>query len=511
MPFISERDSRQRLQTTTPYVDLPEADFGDVFAASVGLVIDEELSISSELNREGWRDRQRKVKQMIADGKVNGQKYQDMFGRFDYNQLAKDLNDPTIKTDATLTKERNELLKKRREYGQGVIERGSGLAQFLGSANGYMLDPINIALMPVATANVSTKSLSIAGRALLTARNEALLATAAELAIQPLVYQHKHDIESPYSEMDAILAIGTAATGAFVLGGAVGGISGYVKKVRGETEKLIELEPDKNSGEIQQTLSNLDRLSEALAQSPQVDTKQIELDFIDELKTRLLAESSSRLSRGERKKIKAKVQRLQKQLKEVDVDVPDFEATPSKSKRRAKKAAQKIQAAEVQARRLEISEQIEALNTQLEASRIGELAEANLSRLEQGLMPDEFQKELDLRINDAIIDQEQEFLFGLENHRVTNNEPSVTPEQYQVPDDQAPPKPQTATTTSRQRELLNQTGMSEAYDDAMEKFNRLDQPMVPDADNNLVDAKKVMEQTDEQLDALEEVLVCTYG
>ena len=50
MPFISQKDNRQRMQTYTPaeYIEVPE--FSEVFNASVGLAIDEGLSISGYLN-----------------------------------------------------------------------------------------------------------------------------------------------------------------------------------------------------------------------------------------------------------------------------------------------------------------------------------------------------------------------------------------------------------------------------------------------------------------------------
>ena len=49
----------------------------------------------------------------------------------------------------------------------------------------------------------------------------------SELAIQPLVYNHKHDINSPYEVQDAINVIGITAVTAGILGGAIGGVSGY--------------------------------------------------------------------------------------------------------------------------------------------------------------------------------------------------------------------------------------------------------------------------------------------
>ena len=62
-------------------------------------------------------------------------------------------------------------------------------------------------------------------------KREAGLALASELAIQPLVYKHKHDIDSPYSTEEALTNIAIAATGAGALGAFTGGLVGYFNKI----------------------------------------------------------------------------------------------------------------------------------------------------------------------------------------------------------------------------------------------------------------------------------------
>jgi len=131
------------------------------------------------------------------------------------------------------------------------------MAQFLGMANAFMLDPISIATMPIAMPATTAKSLSIAGRALLTARNAAVIETATELAIQPFVYEHKQDIESPYTYKDALVNIAGAAIGAGVLGGIGGGVSGYLRKVRGEVEAKGVITP-----EVESALDNIKRMED---------------------------------------------------------------------------------------------------------------------------------------------------------------------------------------------------------------------------------------------------------
>ena len=259
MPFINETDKRTALQESSPDLNISAPGFGETFAASVGLTIDENLSISQSLNREGWQNRRELITKKIDEDALNRDDYMDRRGRFDYNRAATDLNDPAIKTDQVLEVERREMLASRRKYANDVIERGNGMAQFLGMANAFMLDPISIATMPIAFPATTAKSLSIAGRALLTARNAAVIETATELAIQPFVYEHKQDIESPYTYKDALVNIAGAAIGAGVLGGVGGGVSGYLRKVRGEVETKGVVTP-----EVESALSNIKRMEESI-------------------------------------------------------------------------------------------------------------------------------------------------------------------------------------------------------------------------------------------------------
>ena len=115
--------------------------------------------------------------------------------------------------------------------GQTSWSAVSGFAQFFGMATGYMLDPITIATLPIATAGVSLKSMGVLASAMTVGKREAGLALASELAIQPLVYKHKHDIDSPYSTEEALTNIAIAATGAGALGAFTGGLVGYFNKI----------------------------------------------------------------------------------------------------------------------------------------------------------------------------------------------------------------------------------------------------------------------------------------
>lgn len=232
MAFVSRRDLRDFNQRVTPYepvADVEETGLSEVFAAGFGQVVDEELSISSFLNMGQFDERKEKVKALVDDG-LDINAYTDISGVIDYDRISRDTG--KIDTDASLFFKRNELLAKRRNKRADVMERGSGFAQFFGMATGYMLDPITIATLPIATAGVSLKAMGVLASAMTVGKREAGLALASELAIQPLVYKHKHDIDSPYSTEEALTNIAIAATGAGALGAFTGGLVGYFNKIR---------------------------------------------------------------------------------------------------------------------------------------------------------------------------------------------------------------------------------------------------------------------------------------
>jgi|DEB0MinimDraft_6_1074348.scaffolds.fasta_scaffold24862_2 hypothetical protein len=264
MPFISQKDQRQRSQEANYQTEAikPDSSFGDVFGASVGLVIDEEMSISGAMNREGWSKRKHQVEQLIDAGKIDKQKYmkRGLHGqgyKFDYDQAAQDF--PEIPTTQMLTEDRNNILRQRREYAQDVIARGSGMAQFLGSMSAYMLDPISIATLPIATATTTTRGLAGIGRAALKA---GAIEGVAELGIQSFVYDHKQDIESPYDWKDALTNIATAATGAAILTGAGKGIGDMLQGARRKAEELPV------SDEVDMAKESIDRMVETLKDNP---------------------------------------------------------------------------------------------------------------------------------------------------------------------------------------------------------------------------------------------------
>ena len=252
MPFISA-DYRRRLEEEAdlPMIE-PEAQldptFGEVFSAQVGLIFDEELSISRYLNQEMFKERQNNVRTLIDEGVVDPARYEYNDGTFDYNKLSLDLDGTEyggmVKPDSILREERNEMLARRREYAEAVIGQGSGLAQFLGAATGYMLDPINIATMPLGTVAAAAKGLTAYNLALSAAGRTAAITTGSEAAIQlGFVYDYKQEIDSPYSMENAYSAILAAGIGGAAIGAVQGGLVGAFRAAKERTAEQLNLAP----------------------------------------------------------------------------------------------------------------------------------------------------------------------------------------------------------------------------------------------------------------------------
>lgn len=504
MPFLSQKDNRETIQGLTPAKNFVEPKFSEVFAAGVGQVFDEELSISRFLNMEGFNQRKEKVKVLGNSDKFNLNEYTSPVGDVDYDRLAKDFPEFNIKDDRTLFDERSNLLKKRREYSKDVFERGSGMAQFLGMATGYMLDPINIATMPIATVGTSIKSLTTIGRALTVAKNEAGLAISAELMIQPLVYQHKHDINSPFEFKDALTNIVTAATGAFAIGGVTGGLSGYFKAVR-ERSVTQPLDNDAIA-----SLQSLARVEDDLNLNPEklaLDLKQVEDEFIQEIRAEFTADASQKITRGERKALTSSLSDLENRLARFTEEAPEVTKQKNVPARKAKAEAQAKVKRAADEERFELRSQIDAIKTKLNADRLGSEAEANLSRLDQGIIPDKFKKRLDQIKFEKELEVDTNFLREMNNKMEAVNPPSKQAINYEVPKKEPA---STGTINQRERSVLERQGIQSDYDADIEAFKALENPRIIQGDE-VVDATGFMKSIDDEIAGMDDILRCAIG
>ena len=385
MPLLSNKDYRNLMNQTGVMDYSPDPTFGETMGAAFRFTRDEGLSVSSQMNNEGYAIRRDKMRQLKEEG-FDVTPYIDDTGAVNYDHLSEMTG--LVKSDLQIFEERNELLAKRRNESQDVMARGNGFAQFLGMTSGYMTDPINIATLPFGGVGTAVKGMSVLSRALIGARNASAVAIASEAAIQPFVYKHKHDIGSPYEVGDAIQAIAFTAIGAGVLGGAAGGISGYLAKTAEATAPVfrpvfpqapLAYKPAMVNGKPAgaQTLENIAKFKEEL---------------VVEAKAKLIGPAGQKLTRGEEKKLRGELRSLKFDLEKAKKPPTKVKALKDEPARVAK---QKVQRAEV--KRLE--ENIARTQKLLDDSQSTREYNKAILRLDEGKLPPELQKKLDDYIN----------------------------------------------------------------------------------------------------------------
>lgn len=514
MPILKGRKSI--IESYPVQENQPSSTFKETFDAALGQVIDEEWSISSSLNKEGESQRATLVREKAKAGEIDINQYRSANGAVDYNRIAETLEDPAIKTNAQLREERNEILAQRRRYAQDVIERGSGTAQFLGGLNGYVLDPINLATLGIAAPVTTVRAGSIVGRAMLTARNTALVEGAAELGIQALVYQHKKDIDSPYSATDALANIGMAATGAAILGGVQGGISGWLEKLIQRSNELPE------TNEILAAREYLVRAKETVDKAPSaIDEEEIKATILAEARAELLPAAGNKLSRGEVKELEFEKKDLEFKIASVREPTTDdvrrnlgtLKSRDKKAKaRKQKKQAQELARGEFSEEVQMLQERLDIVSRRLDSASRAAAAEAELSRIDQGIIPERVQKTIDTVISEQKVVSDIEFLEKLNREAEIHDRPTKTAEMYETTarPDVEPPSRTPATTSQREREVLTRQGIADEYDADIAQFKELDSPVVR-VDDEEIDAAELINQYDQEIKGLDDVLRCVYG
>ena len=597
MPILSRQDERDFYQNITASQLQEEPTFLETMGSAFDFVMDEELSISSLLNRQGYDDRNEHILKMSNEG-FDLTPYTDVTGEIDYDRISEDTG--SVKSNLELYNERNEILRTRREENQNVQERGSGLAQFLGSMGGYMLDPINIATLPVGV-GTAYKGMSVLSRALMTGRNTAGIAIASESLIQPLVYQHKHDIESPYEFKDALMAIGTTAIGAGLIGSGLGGIAGYMTRLAEKSRAFVSFTP------ISTALEDINlRTAEILATPNPSKALTAELNDLVGRKARIIEQDM-------RQRKWSKDQDMPKSAEEESVDilnligsqlaeqkasmaprvedlvleeydkwVKNFESVEELNTWRAK--AQKKLRAEInqvsknnetwvrrianegglnKARWAEEGVDIADMNalgkgTKPMFRKNGGMAPQDVSERfrEQGIdmddnmaldfindivrnplkvvdeTQDQYLKELDEKFwelddiaddYDALravhrnavesnVEKDSNILAMMDERRIAMDQPTRTYDDYATFKNPAPAK---QTTSDLQRHLLDEDGLSEAFDRDMVAYNQLEVKNIVEIGEDgklyLKDADSEMKILEDNLEGIESVRVCAIG
>jgi hypothetical protein len=237
---------------------------------------------------------------------------------------------------------------------------------------------------------------------------------------------------------------------------------------------------------------------------------EIEESFIVDLKTELLGVAGNKLKRGELKKLLSEQEQLRQKLNAVEVDVEAVPKAKDLPAREAKKQA--IRAAEdlAEQERQIFRDRLSIIDNRLSANDMATEAEGNLSRLEQGIIPDEYKQRLDDVVSKTFVkavEDDIKLFAEYESKMMQFNAPSRVSENY-VSDQ--PQKAAKATVTERERDILERNGLAEDYDADIQAFKNIDNPQLF-VDGQFINAKDFMKQLDDEIEGINSVLECTLG
>ena len=452
MPFISDREERHELQNATYDDGSVSAGFAETFDAAVGFAIDEGLSTSRMLNNEMYETRRQRAKEIFDSG-VSRETFMDDRGLIDYNEMSK--QHEGIEPDAVLYEQKNKMLSDRREYYTDVMRRSDSVSgNLLGSMTGFMTDPVNIATMAVGTPFAVAKGVGVLSKVMYGGAGAAVINVTTEAMIQPFVLDYKLDIDSPYGVDDAITNIAMAAGGGFVLGGAFGGISGWLGKIRGDADN-IKITPDLDVDELRVAVEQVDEMITNLKAKPAFDVNTAKENVINDIKTGLSEEASKQAPEAIMDKVLTSKRQLEKDL--LDVSIPD---------------------------KTQINKKLENINGILERSKGYKKAGADLEKLEKGEISKEMQAKIDEGVNAKLIEEEAAVLRNIETEReFLNRSPDAIDE-------------------------LEQKIITDEDLDGV--FRAMDEPKMI-VDGKPTDAGKVVAKFDDDIDALEAMKVCMSG
>tara|TARA_R110002096_G_scaffold9077_3_gene36522 strand:- start:27 stop:3515 length:3489 start_codon:yes stop_codon:yes gene_type:complete len=269
-----------------------------------------------------------------------------------------------------------------------TLARGGALSFFIGAGTA-IADPINFIPIGGATAKTYKAGNSIFRSAAVTASVSSATVAAQEAAL------HASQIERTYGES----AVNVSA--AAFLGGALGIGAGKVSQYLNgrqlkEIDEAMDVEVKLAKGE-----------DTVISYGPRLDADEVRASFIDELKVELTSVAGNKLTRGEEKALRQEAKALKERInlvEELPEAIPTIKDIPA---RQAKKEAIAAGKKSAEQERQLFQEQLSIINGRISANKSAKEAEANLSRLEQDIVPQEYQQRLDniLAEEQRIIDQ----------------------------------------------------------------------------------------------------------
>lgn len=257
-----------------------------------------------------------------------------------------------------------------------ILANGGALSFFIGAGTA-IADPINFIPIGGAVAKTYKTGNSILRSAAVTAS-----VSSATVAAQEAIL-HGSQIERTYGES----AVNVSA--AAFLGGALGIGAGKVSQYL--NERQIKEIADSMDVEIKLAKGE----NTVISYGPRLDVDEVRASFIDELKVELTGLAGNKLTRGEEKALRQEATALKERINLVEELPEPMAALKDIPARQAKKESVAAGKKAAEQERQIFQEQLAIVNGRLSSNRAAKEAESNLSRLEQDIVPIEYQQRLD--------------------------------------------------------------------------------------------------------------------
>ncbi len=277
-------------------------------------------------------------------------------------------------TEDEINAVRRQTAQERKD--REILANGGALSFFIGAGTA-IADPINFIPIGGATAKTYRAGYSIFRSAAVTASVSAVSSAAQEAAL------HASQIEKSYGESAVNVSAAAFLGGALGIGAAK--MSQYLNaRQLKEIDDVMDVEIKLAKGE-----------DTVISYGPRLDADEVRASFIDELKVELTGVAGNKLTRGEEKALRQEAKALKERINLVEELPEPMSALKDIPARQAKKEAVAAGKQAADQERQIFQEQLTIVNNRLNANGAAKKAEANLSRLEQGIVPSEYQKRLD--------------------------------------------------------------------------------------------------------------------
>lgn len=490
--------------------------FYETFSTAVGQTIDENLSISRTINSGRYVDRSNLIQDMESAGEIEAGvliRHRDINGQVNWNAIAEEVADDRIKTDEQIELEIADELAWRRENSKQYLEKGSGVAQFLGEANSYMLDPINIASMFVATPVIAgAKGFQGVFQA---AARGGVISAGSETLIQPFVFQFKSDIDSPYSVKDSLGAIATAAIGGAAIDSGIHGIGSLIRKLRGDVDKI------KTAGYKEQDLDaadvSLTRIDELLQGSDVEIAKIFRPEKTDEYWQSSRGKSESQdIAESIRMSAESKIIRSKLGVEEptgfkfdydaeieslVNARIAEAEASLMPGLKLSDKQLEDIALRLEQAVKESDVNEAAVLTDKIETHNKALEAEANVVKVKDDLSSGELKKSVSKDIDKQIISKERDHIQTYMNAYNGAIKPAKPRMRVQSGED--------LRGASKSMQSAKEQGID--YADELAQYEALDSDIPIEFEGNQLSSKELIEKFDDDIETLNQIEACYLG